>query len=64
MGNDSDQLALLLQAGKRFQCRIKRFFVQCAKTFVQKQGINLNIVADHMGEAECQCQADDEAFPA
>ena len=64
MRNHSNQLAVLLQARQCSKCHIKRFFIQRAKAFVQKQGIYPHILAGHARQAQRQRKTDNKAFTA
>ena len=64
MGDDADQLAFLVQSS---QCRKRRFeglVVEGSEPFIEEERVDTHIAARHLGEAERQGQADDEAFAA
>src|SRR5690606_25737582 len=48
VGDDADQLALLLQAREGIQCGIQRLFIEGAEALIQKQRIDPHIAAAHL----------------
>ena len=62
--DDADGLSLLAKPGKHVQSHIEGVFVQCAETFVEKDGVYTHISAGHTGKTEGQRETDEEAFAA
>src|SRR5690606_40290156 len=63
VGDDADQLALLLQPGQGGQGGIQRLLVEGGEALVKEQRINPHIAAGHLRQPQGQRQADNEAFP-
>jgi len=62
--NDTDQLALLLQARESFQGGFEGFLIQSAESFIKEQRIHPDILAGHVGQTQRQGKADNKALAA
>ena len=60
----ADQLALPAQPGERLQGGVQGLVVQGAEPLVQEQRVHPHLAAGHVGEAQRQRQADEEALAA
>lgn len=49
--DDADQLFILLQARQRFEGRVQGLLVEATETLVQKQRIDMDVVAGHVGKS-------------
>jgi hypothetical protein len=63
VADDADHLAAGVQRVQGGQRHFQRVAVQRAKAFVQEQRVDRGLVADQIGQRQCQRQADQEASP-
>jgi len=64
MGDDPDDLSLLLQGGEGLECYLEGLTVQGPESFIEEQRIDPDIPACHARESEGQGEADNETLPS
>ncbi|MNI31369.1 hypothetical protein D3C73_852520 [compost metagenome] len=64
MADHADGFTGSIQAVERVHRGIQGFRIQRAKAFVEEQRVDTGLVADQIGQRQCQRQAHQEAFTA
>ena len=62
--DDADEFPFLVKFSEGFDGGLQRFFIQGSKSFIEKEGIDTDLLAGHAGKAEGKGEADDEALAA
>ncbi|OQA11024.1 MAG: hypothetical protein BWY66_00084 [bacterium ADurb.Bin374] len=60
MGDDADQLALLMEGAQHREGCFEGLGVEGPEAFVDEQGVHAVFAADHVGEAQGQGEAGEE----
>ena len=64
VADDADHLAAVVEPVQRGECDLQRVGIERAEAFVEEQGVDGGLVADQVGQRQCQGQADEEGLAA